>query len=47
MGEVAHDYGGKKESHVRSSHRRCFVREGVIRNFAKIQRKTPVPESLF
>ena len=25
---------------------RYFVRKGVLRNFAKIYRKTPVPESL-
>ena len=30
----------------RSSHRRCSVRIGVLRNFA-IHRKTPVSESLF
>ena len=30
----------------RSSHRRCSVRIGALRNFA-IHRKTPVPESLF
>ena len=30
----------------RSSHRRCSVRIGVVRNFA-IHKKTPVPESLF
>ena len=29
-----------------SSHRRCSVRKGVIRNFARIHRKTPVPEPL-
>ena len=32
---------------IRSSHRRCSVRKGALRNFAKIPRKTPVPESLF
>ena len=25
---------------------RCSVKKGVLRNFAKIHRKTPVPESL-
>ena len=47
MGKIAHGYGGKKESHVKSSHWRCSVRKGVLRNFAKIHRKTPVPESFF
>ena len=31
----------------RSSHRRCSVKKGVLRNFTKFTRKTPVPESLF
>ena len=31
----------------RSSHQRCSVRKGVLKKFHKIQRKTPVPESLF
>ena len=31
---------------IRSSHRRCSVRIGALRNFA-INRKTPVPEPLF
>ena len=30
-----------------SSHRGCPVRKGVLRNVRKIDRKTPVPESLF
>ena len=32
---------------VRSSHQRCSLKKGVLRNFTKITRKTPVPESLF
>ena len=31
----------------RSSHQSCSVKKGVLRNFAKIHRKTSVPESLF
>ena len=31
----------------RSSHRRCSVRKGVLRNFAKIHRKTAVPSLFF
>ena len=30
---------------IRSSHQRYSVRKGVLRNFAKIHRKTPVPDS--
>ena len=30
-----------------SSHRRFSVRKGVLRNLAKIHRKTPVPEVSF
>ena len=29
----------------RSSHQRCSVKKGVLKNFAKSHRKTPVPES--
>ena len=31
----------------RSSRLEVFCKKGVVRNFAKIHRKTPVPESLF
>ena len=31
----------------RSSHQRCSVRKGVLKNFFKIQRETSVSESLF
>ena len=34
-------------STYRSNHRRCCVRKGVLRNFAKILRKIPVPDYLF
>ena len=30
----------------RGSQQRCSVKIGVLRNFAKIHRKTPVPETL-
>ena len=29
----------------RSSHQRCSMKKGVLKNFHKIHRKTPVPES--
>ena len=32
---------------VESSHQRCSLRKGVLRNFAKIQRKTPSQSILF
>ena len=35
-----------KGSHHRSSHRRCSVKNGVPKKFCKIQRETPVLESL-
>ena len=35
-----------KGSHHRSSHRRCCVKNGVLKKFCKIHRKTPVLESL-
>ena len=35
------------EAASRSSRLDVFCKKGVLRNFAKIQRKTPVPESLF
>ena len=31
----------------RSSHRRCSVREGVLKNFANSHRKTPVLELFY
>ena len=36
-----------KNSSYRSSHQRCSIIKGVLKNFAKIHRKTPVPESQF
>ena len=35
-----------KGSHHRSSHRTCCVKNGVLKKFCKIHRKTPVLESL-
>ena len=32
---------------VRSSHLKCSVRKGVLKNYAKFAGKTSVPESLF
>ena len=34
-----------EETPYRSSHRRCSVKKGVLRNFAKFTEKKPVPES--
>ena len=31
----------------RSSHQRCSMRKGVLRNFAKFTGNSPVPQSLF
>ena len=31
----------------KSSHWRCSVKKGVLRNFSNIHRKTPVPETFF
>ena len=31
----------------RNSHRKCSIQKIVLKNFAKIHRKTPVPESIF
>ena len=39
--------GIDKYDAIRSSPRRCSVKKGVLKNFAKIHRKAPVPESLF
>ena len=36
-----------KPVHFRSSRPEVFCKTGVLRNFAKINRKTPVAESLF
>ena len=33
--------------HYRNSLRKCSIKNDTLRNFAKIQRKTPVPEPLF
>ena len=33
--------------HYRNSRRKCSIKNDTLRNFAKIQRKTPVPEPLF
>ena len=37
----------KYEKLFTSSHRGLSVRKGVLKNFHKIHRKTPVPKSLF
>ena len=34
-------------SFARSSHRRCSVKNGVLKDFRKFHRKTPVLESVF
>ena len=34
-------------SKFRSSHRRCSAKKGVLKNFCKFHRKTPMLESLF
>ena len=35
------------ETQCRSSHRMCSIKKVILGNFAKIHRKTPVPETLF
>ena len=42
-------WSGRKKVLIiaRSSHQRCSLRKGVLRNLPIIHRKTPVPESLF
>ena len=34
------------QPYFRSSHQRCFIKKGDIKNFTKINRKTPMPEPL-
>ena len=43
-GKVGFSRGGD-DYMLRSSHQRCSVRKGVLRNLPKIHRKTPVPDS--
>ena len=37
----------KKKTQNRSSHQRCSIIKGVLKDFAKFTKKTPVPDSLF